>query len=202
MLQAAAAAALLLRDVAEGPSQGRAAVMGFDVEWVPVARAGWAPTQGRGGEVCLLQLAGRNVSVIVDLCAWFAPSTPEPALLQVGPESPKDCQEAGQTPEAGGQGTSHCQEEPEEDSGPSEENKFAGKGDAMFSGSLGDAAGFKFERRVAEAALDDFLAKTLFRDDVLKVSHLSRDPRYFFVDALVWRDCLCGWCWGPRWSKN
>jgi len=166
--QATAAAERLLRDVAEGPAQGRAAVMGFDVEWVPKARPGWAPlaTKGRGGEVCLLQLAGRSVSVIIDLCAWFSPAMPQPALLQEGTASTKPVQEVWQNAETGGQ----CMVSGEGESAEQGEKKVCqGQDAALCSESLGEATGFKFDRLAAEAALDDFLAATLLRDDVLKV---------------------------------
>ncbi len=165
--------------MAEGPAQGLAAVMGFDVEWVPVSRPGWAPTTGRGGEVCLLQLAGRSVSVIVDLCTWFTQSTPQPALQQESPASVTTGQvvqnsEAGGQPEGKGLGDSG--------SATGEEMVFASQGAVQSSGPLGDVEGF--DRRAAEAALDDFLNATLFRDDVLKVPHL---PRYL-------KPCKCfGW---------
>ncbi len=168
-LQAAAAAARLLRDVAEGPAQGRAAVMGFDVEWVPMARPGRPPMKGRGGEVCLLQLAGRSVSVIIDLCAWFTRATPQPALLQVGTASTKAGQEVWQNPDAGGQ----CMTRGQGEDIVGGERVYESEDAALCSGSLGDAAGFQFDRLAAEAALDDFLAATLLRDDVLKVMPLD-----------------------------
>jgi hypothetical protein len=163
-LQAAAAAARLLRDVAEGPAQGRAAVMGFDVEWVPMARLG---TKGRGGEVCLLQLAGRNVSVIIDLCAWFSPATLQPVLQQVGTASSEAGQENSETEgqcRIPGQG---------EDTVHGEKRVHGSEDAAQSSGSLGNAAGLEFDRLAAEAALDDFLAATMLRDDVLKVTPLT-----------------------------
>jgi hypothetical protein len=135
--------------------------MGFDVEWVPVARPGWAPTKGRGGEVCLLQLAGRSVSVIIDLCAWFNPSISQSAALQVDTESTTGAhQEVWHNPEAEGQHMTHGQE------GRVLRSDSEGSAQALC-----DAAGLglKFERLTAEAALHDFLAATLFRDDVLKV---------------------------------
>ena len=46
---------------------------------------------------------------------------------------------------------------------------YQGKDAALYSGSLGNASGVKFDLLAAEAALDDFLAATLLRDDVLKV---------------------------------